>query len=265
MELREVIGRRRSIRFVKPYKPVEKEKIQVMFEAARIASHWGNVQTLRAIAVFKDSTEKDLVDSLDGMIVGWQVKIAPVIIFWYLDPDAVDGQTESLLKLADAGALGVGTRQERTQAVNDVLVPIFANLLPILKEPGISEVDCGQGIAQATLAAFELGLGTCCLGAGPKGPAVMEALGVPSQCRLLLIQTVGYPLEHWEAGGQRPRLPFEDLFHINNFGEPFPRSEAVVEELTRDGMFTAPAPLPDRDDELEFMQKALNIKPPGVL
>ena len=71
MELREAIGRRRSIRFVKPYKPVEKEKIQIMFEAARIASHWGNVQTLRAVAVFKDSTEKDLVDTLDGMIVGW--------------------------------------------------------------------------------------------------------------------------------------------------------------------------------------------------
>lgn len=93
----------------------------------------------------------------------------------------------------------------------------------------------------------------------------MEELGVPSHCRLLLIQTVGYPLEHWEAGGQRPRLPFEDLFHINNFGDPYPRSEEVVEELTQDGMFTAPAPLPDRDDELAFMQKALKIKPPGIL
>ena len=39
MELVEVLGRRRSIRFVKPYKPVEEEKIQKMFEAARIASH----------------------------------------------------------------------------------------------------------------------------------------------------------------------------------------------------------------------------------
>ena len=36
MELLEVIGRRRSIRYLKPYKPVEKEKIQIMFEAARI-------------------------------------------------------------------------------------------------------------------------------------------------------------------------------------------------------------------------------------
>jgi hypothetical protein len=93
----------------------------------------------------------------------------------------------------------------------------------------------------------------------------MKALGVPERCRLLLIQTVGYPLEHWEAGGQRPRLPFEDLFHINKYGDPFPRSEAVVAELTREGMFTTPAPLPDRDEELDFMQKALNLKPPAVL
>ena len=39
MELREVIGRRRSIRFLRPYMPVEPEKIQMMFEAARIATH----------------------------------------------------------------------------------------------------------------------------------------------------------------------------------------------------------------------------------
>ena len=37
MELREVIGRRRSIRFLLPYKPVEPEKIQRMLEAARLA------------------------------------------------------------------------------------------------------------------------------------------------------------------------------------------------------------------------------------
>ena len=37
MELRAVIGRRRSIRVLWPYMPVEPEKIQMMFEAARIA------------------------------------------------------------------------------------------------------------------------------------------------------------------------------------------------------------------------------------
>ncbi len=264
MELKEAIGRRRSIRFLKPYKPVEKEKIQMMFEAARIASHWGNVQTLRGIALFKGADD-DKIDILQGAIVGWQFRIAPVVIVWYLDPDAVDGQADSLMELAEVGALGVGNRETRKSGVKNTLLPIFADMGEVLKAPGISEVDCGQGIAQATLVAYELGLGTCCLGPGPRGPELMKALGVPDRCRLLLVQTVGYPLEHWEAGGQRPRLPFEDLFHIHQYGEAYPRSEEVVEELTDAGMFTAPAPLPERDEELEFLRDALGIPEPGVL
>ena len=34
MELRQVIGNRRSIRFLLPHKPVELEKVQCMLEAA---------------------------------------------------------------------------------------------------------------------------------------------------------------------------------------------------------------------------------------
>jgi nitroreductase len=37
MELRDVIGRRPSMRFLLPHRPVEPEKIQRMLEAARIA------------------------------------------------------------------------------------------------------------------------------------------------------------------------------------------------------------------------------------
>ena len=264
MELLEAIGRRRSIRFLKPYKPVEKEKIQIMFEAARIASHWGNVQSLRGIALFKDE-DADKIDIMQGAIIGWQFKIAPVVIVWYLDPEAVDGQSDRLMTLAEVGALGVGDRQTRETGVRETLLPIFQGMGEILKSPGISEVDCGQGIAQATLAAYDMNLGTCCLGADPRGQELMKALGVPNHCRLLLVQTVGYPLEHWEAGGQRPRLPFEDLFKIHSYDQPYPRSEAVVDELTDAGLFTAPAPLPEREDELLFLRDALDIAEPGVL
>ncbi|MFQ5380915.1 MAG: nitroreductase family protein, partial [Dehalococcoidia bacterium] len=169
MELREAMGRRRSIRFLNPARPVEKEKIQVMFEAARIASHWGNTQSLRGIALFRDS-DADKMDMLQGAIIGWQFRIAPAVIVWYVDPeDAVDYQAESLMKLAEVGALGVGTRETRMAGVQETLLPIFANLREVLTAPGINEMDCGQGIAQATLAAFEMGLGTCCVGAGPRG------------------------------------------------------------------------------------------------
>ena len=80
MELREVMGRRRSIRFLNPHKPVEREKIQMMLEASRIASHWGNVQSLRGIAVFRDEAPKEVVDSVTSPIADYQIRLAPVSI-----------------------------------------------------------------------------------------------------------------------------------------------------------------------------------------
>jgi nitroreductase len=264
MELREVIGRRRSIRFVKPYKMVEPWKVQMMFEAARIASHWGNVQSLKAVAVFRNSASMEVLDAIRATVVGWQIKIAPAIIVWYIDPQMVDQQSSRLRELVGAGALGFGDAETKRKGLEEQLIPLFANLLPHLKLPGLGEIDCGQGIAQATLMAYELGLGTCCLGA-PNGPQILEALGVPEHCRVLVLQTVGYPLEHWEAGGQRPRQAFGDLFKMNHASNAFPRDQKIVDELTRDGMFTRPAPLPEREAELEFLQKALNLKAPGLL
>jgi nitroreductase len=262
MELREVIGRRRSIRFLNPHKPVEREKIQMMFEAARIASHWGNVQSLRGIAVFRDSAPKEVAGAVTSPIAGYQIRLAPVSIIWFLDTAAVDMQADRIRELCKVGALGFGEGKE--QAIEDQLVPIFKNIQDVTKAPGLGEVDCGQGIAQATLMAFELGLGTCCLGT-PHGETIRQNLGMPESCRILLIQTVGYPLESPEAGGQRPRLPFEDLFHIDGYGNPFERSQEVVDKLTRDQMFQTPAPLPWREAELEFLRKALDLEGNGLL
>ena len=264
MELTEVLGRRRSIRFVKPYKPVEDEKIQAMFEAARIASHWGNVQSLRGVAVYRDSAPAEVLENLMAVVLGWQIKIAPVTIVWYLQPKAVDEQSDRLREVTRAGAMGFGGPEARMKALEEVIIPMFTSILEGMKEPGLNEIDCGQGIAQATLMAYNLGLGTCCLGS-PKGPDILKAMGIPEPARFLLLQTVGYPLEHWEAGGQRPRMPFEQLFHKNTIDNPFPRSEAVVNQLTEDGMFTTPGPLPERDDELEFLKHALGLEGHGLL
>jgi hypothetical protein len=52
---------------------------------------------------------------------------------------------------------------------------------------------------------------------------------------------------------------------MNEFGTSFPRSEEVVEELKSDGMFTRPAPLPEREEELKLMEHALGLKAPAVL
>lgn len=262
MDLREVIGRRRSIRFLRPYQPVEREKIQRMLEAARIASHWGNVQSLRAVVVFRDEAPDSVREAITAPVAGFQIRLAPVVIVWYLDTSAVDEQSDRLRELLRAGALGVGEGKE--QALEEKLIPIFQSISEKLKEPGLSEVDCGQGIAQATLMAYEQGLGTCCLGT-PNTDKIRENLGLPAHCRILLLQTVGYPAESWEAGGQRPRQPFEELFHVNGYGNPFPREPEVVEELTRDGLFTRPGPLPWREAELAYLKDALGIKGHGLL
>jgi len=262
LELREVIGRRRSIRFLLPYKPVEPAKIQRMLEAARIASHWGNVQSLRAVVVMKESAPQDVIDAITAPVAGFQIRLAPVVIVWYLDTSAIDDQSNRLRELLAAGALGFG--EGKQEALEKQLIPIFDQLREGLKQPGLSEIDCGQGIAQATLMAFEQGLGTCCLGT-PNVDKIRERLGLPDHCRVLLLQTVGYPAESPEAGGQRPRQPFEQLFHLNGYGKPFPRDAAVVDGLTRDAMLQDPAPLPWREAELEYLKHALGIKGHGLL
>ena len=64
MELKEVLGRRRTIRFYLPYRPVEREKIQKMLEAARRASCVGNANNTRAIVVWKDEAAPELMQAL---------------------------------------------------------------------------------------------------------------------------------------------------------------------------------------------------------
>jgi hypothetical protein len=217
---------------------------------------------VRGIAVFRDSAPREVTDALTTPLTGFQIRLAPVLIVWFLDTAAVDQQADRLRELCKAGALGYGEGKEK--ALEEKFIPIFSNISELTKAPGLGELDCGQGIAQATLMAFELGLGTCCLGT-PHGEEIRKNLRMPESCRVLLMQTVGYPAESPEAGGQRPRLPFEELFHLNGYGNPFPRSQEVVDELTRDKMFQTPAPLPWREAELAYLQKALDLKGNGLI
>jgi nitroreductase len=263
MELREAIGRRRSTRFLLPHKPVERQKIQRMLEAARLASHWGNVGSLRAVVVFRDQASEEVLEVLASPVAGYQTRLAPVLIVWVLDTAAVDDQHDRLRELVDAGALGYGPDRRRT--LEEVLIPIFSpESLATLKAPGLNEMDCGQGIAQATLMAFEQGLGTCLMGtANPE--RIRKGLGMSDSCRFLVTQTVGYPAESPEAGGQRPRQAFEALFSENAYGTPFARDPEVVDELRRDGMIQDPAPLPWREAEIEYLRRGLGLDGNGIL
>src|SRR6516225_9153054 len=209
MELKEAIGRRRSMRFLRPYKPVEREKIQKMLEAARLASFWGNVQALGAVVIERATAPAEVLAALPvgTAIGGFQFRLAPVVIVWTLDWSRVDAQGERLHELAEVGAVGV--HLEKTHAYLDAtLIAFFQAAVAAIKQNGLTELDCGQGIAQATLVAYEEGLGTCLLGC-PNDRKLRRALGLPDAVKVLVLQTVGYPAEDPESGGQRPRLPFE--------------------------------------------------------
>jgi nitroreductase len=259
MELKEVIGRRRSTRFLRPYKPVEREKLQKMLEAARLASFWGNVQALSAIVIERLSAPPEVLKALPTgtAIGGFQFRLAPVVIVWVLDWARVEEQGKRLHELVDAGALGI--HPEKSHAyMDETLIPFFQAATDAIKQGGLTEVDCGQGIGQATLVAFEEGLGTCLIGC-PNDRKLRRALGLPDTVKVLALQTVGYPAEDPEAGGQRPRLPFAQRFSLNRWGEPFPRDENVVRELTAARMIRPTAPLPYRRDELRWMQEQYGL------
>ena len=64
MELKEVLGWRRTIRFYLPHRPVEREKVQKMLEAARRAPCVGNVNNTRASVVWKAEGTPERIQAL---------------------------------------------------------------------------------------------------------------------------------------------------------------------------------------------------------
>jgi nitroreductase len=271
MELKQAIGIRRTIRFYNPARKVEREKIQKMLEAARLASFWGNVQALRAIVMFRDSSPPEAWQALVAPLGTAQLKHAPVVILWYWVEEAIydrktghPTQGDRLHELIEARAMGLNKQTEH-QFLDTVLIPYFKQNYDGIMQTGLTDMDCGQGIAQATLVAYDEGLGTCCIGTGsldgPREKKMRKVFKLPESAHLLVLMTVGYPLESRDAGGQRPKLPFEQLYFINEHGKGFERDPAVIKELERAGMIQAPAPLEYRQRELEFLHKALELVP----
>jgi nitroreductase len=63
MELAEVIGKGRSIRYYSD-RPVEMKKIQIILEAARLAPCASNLNILRVVVVERDKVPKELIGSI---------------------------------------------------------------------------------------------------------------------------------------------------------------------------------------------------------
>ena len=63
MELKEILGRRRTIRFYLPFRPVERAKIEKMLEAARRASCVGNINNTRAVVIWREQASEKLMQA----------------------------------------------------------------------------------------------------------------------------------------------------------------------------------------------------------
>ncbi|MCP4040009.1 MAG: hypothetical protein GY733_23900 [bacterium] len=258
MEYKELIGIRRSIRYFDPDRPVEREKIQKILESMRIASCAVNAHWLRAVVVQRSEIPEATLESLQTPVTALVQELAPVHIYCYLDTGIVKRVEGSRLReLVDAGALNPSHGWSH-KFVDELVYPQI--LVPFSEDPAYpvaAAFDCGGAGTQGLLTAVDEGLGVCWTAFNAE-PA-KEMMDIPDDWVPLYVMNVGYPLESREAGGQRPRPPFEELYFEGKVGTPFPRDSKVVAELEQEKMFTAPAPLPGRKQEVRDLTRKLGL------
>jgi nitroreductase len=271
MEFMRVVGSRRSIRWFKPWQAVEPEKVQRILEAARFTGCPGNLQPWRAIVVEAARLDEE---RREGLLAAnnWQraQDQAPVWIYWYADPDAavpqifLDRVREQIRIGAISEAFGWSEAAARGSIEDGApaapgLPPLdtLVHGLPYELSAIVAAQETNGACAVAVLAAVDEGLATCLhtVAAPPRQDEVKALLGVPERFVPVWIQLVGYPAEAADAGGQRPRLPFEELFASMEWGTPLRRDPAVTVALEAEGLIQAPAPRPGRFEELEHLSR----------
>jgi nitroreductase len=260
MELKQVLGIRRSIRFFDPDRLVERAKIQKILEAMRIASCAVNAHWLRAVVVNRADIPPATLEALKVPVAALVQELAPVHIYCYCDLGIVDRvKGERLKELVDVGALAP-THGWSHKFVDEFVYPqILRPLTQQASYPIAAAFDCGGAGTQGLLVAFEEGLGACWTAFSPE-PA-KKLLGIPDDWIPLYVMNVGYPLESREAGGQRPRPDFETLYFEGDARTPFRRDPLVAKELEEAGMLQRPAPRPnpERMKEVRALARRLGL------
>jgi nitroreductase len=260
MEVKRVIGNRRSIRYYLPFRPVERAKVQKMLEAARRASCVGNVTVARAVVIWKDQASPELIKAITPPLGYQQMQTAPCFILWYHDKMSyeVNKWIDNLKNLAEQRRIGEDVERTKEVIEKNLRAAFGASWEQMAVAP-LAFMDVGQAVAQATMVAWDEGLGTCLM-SSPRMEQIGKLLNLPDTAIPVCLMSVGYPAESWEAGGQTSRPPFGDIFFEMKHGSCFKPEPDVEEELKRDGMIQPPAPLPWREEELKYLSHALNLE-----
>jgi nitroreductase len=255
MDFEQVLGNRRSIRFLDPDRPVERDKVQKILEAMRIASCAMNAHWLRAIVVYRDELDPEVFDALKLPVAGVVMDLAPVHIYCYGDPSVIArDRGASPKQLIDVGALNPSHGWTHKFVDEQVWPGLLEPLSKSPDYPAALSFDDGGCATQGLLMAVNLGLGVCWTTFEKE--VAKQAFDVPEDWIPHYVMNVGYPLE---SPGQRPRPAFESLYFEGRVGTPFRRDEAVVKELEEAGLFQAPAPLPGRKEEVRELTQKLGL------
>lgn len=255
MEFEQVIGNRRSTRFFDPDKPVEREKVQKILEAMRLASCAMNAQWLRAVVVYRDDLDPDLFEELKLPVTGVIMELAPVHIYCFTDPGVVlSNRAANVKELIDIHACNPSHGWTHKFVDEHAWPSVLKPLAESPYYPATMAFDNGGAAGQGLLMAINQGLGACWT---VMNEAVAKpAFGVPDEWLPHYVLNVGYSLED---PGQRPRPPFGDLYFEGNVNTPFVRDEAVVKELEEANMLQELEPKPGRKEEVRNLCQQLGL------
>ena len=278
MEFKSVVGWRRSIRFFDPWREVEREKIQSILEAIYRAPRVMEIDFVRILVVHRDRLAPEEMHAMKTPTTTAQLDMAPVYIFFYADvamlESAADGS--NFRELMRLGVLNPShgwnerfvteTAAPYLRAVADD--PDRSPLRPpspggesglMVSRETLRLARTAIGIAQeyALLAAFEEGLAAQL--SGVSANIARTIFGIPDTWVPSSPMLLGYHGESREAGGQRPREPFEEDFFELRHPHPFYREPAVVERLTAAEMIQPTAPFPWRMDEVRGLARKFGL------
>ena len=260
MEFKQVLGNRRSIRYFEPDKPVEKEKIQTMLEAANRASRSGNIDYWKALVVYRDDLDAETLDALRVPTTTADLDLAPVQIYFFADCSYADPANfrKNLKELVTLGALNPSHGWSDAYVDENVVGQIIT---PMLSDPAVvgwmGTIETGLAIASAMLTCVDEGLG-CCLHAVNMETA-KQVFKYPDHwipCWTLL---VGYPAEDPLTGGQRPREPYEETAFWGSFENPMHRDPKVEEYLREKKMLQPEAPAPWQQQEIAALSRMFGL------
>jgi len=173
MDVFEAIKRRRSIRAFKNV-DVPEETVEKLIDAARWAPSAGNIQPWEFIIVRNEETKRRLAEAALNQTF---IEEAPVVIVACAD--------------CQCSSMGYGSRGATLYCIQDT----------------------AAAIQNIHLAATDMGLGTCWIGAF-REELVKKLLKIPDGVKPVAIIPVGYPAEQ---PNPRPRRPLNEIIHHEMF------------------------------------------------